>query len=84
VKEVNAMAYSEEKAKEINARELEVSVDQLAPEAKFIEDLGADSLDTVELVMALEEEFGLDIHDEDADKFKTVGDALNYLKDHAQ
>jgi acyl carrier protein len=84
VKEVNGMAYSEEKAKEIIARELEVSVDQLAPEAKFIEDLGADSLDTVELVMALEEEFGLDIHDEDADKFKTVGDALNYLKDHAQ
>jgi acyl carrier protein len=81
VKEVNGMAYSEEKAKEIIARELEVSVDQLAPEAKFIEDLGADSLDTVELVMALEEEFGLDIHDEDADKFKTVGDAL---KDHAQ
>jgi acyl carrier protein len=84
VKEVNGMAYSEEKAKEIIARELEVSVDQLAPEAKFIEDLGADSLDTVELVMALEEEFGLDIHDEDADKFKTVGDALSYLKDHAQ
>jgi acyl carrier protein len=84
VKEVNAMAYSEEKAKEIIARELEVSVDQLAPEAKVIEDLGADSLDTVELVMALEEEFGLDIHDEDADKFKTVGDALIYLKDHAQ
>ena len=78
------MAYSEEKVKEIIAKELEVSVDQLAPEAKFIEDLGADSLDTVELVMALEEEFGLDIHDEDADKFKTVGDALNYLKDHAQ
>ena len=66
------MAYSEEKAKEIIARELEVSVDQLAPEAKFIEDLGADSLDTVELVMALEEEFGLDIHDEDADKFKLM------------
>ena len=78
------MACSEEKAKEIIAKNLEVSVDQLAPEAKFIEDLGADSLDTVELVMALEEEFGLDIHDEDADKFKTVGDALNYLKEHAQ
>ena len=78
------MAYSEQKAKEIIAEELEVSVDQLKPEAKFIEDLGADSLDTVELVMRLEEEFGLDIHDEDADKFKTVVDALNYLKDHAQ
>jgi len=81
--EVNGMAYSEEKAKEIIAKELEVSVDQLTPDAKFIEDLGADSLDTVELVMALEEEFGLDIHDEDADKFKTVGDALSYLKEHA-
>jgi acyl carrier protein len=81
--EVNGMAYSEEKAKEIIAKELEVSMDQLTPDAKFIEDLGADSLDTVELVMALEEEFGLDIHDEDADKFKTVGDALNYLKEHA-
>ncbi len=77
-------AYSEQKAKEIIAKELEVSTDQLTPDAKFIEDLGADSLDTVELVMALEEEFGLDIHDEDAEKFKTVGDALNYLKEHAQ
>jgi acyl carrier protein len=83
-REVNAMAYTEEKAKEIIAKELEVSLDQLTPDAKFIEDLGADSLDQVELVMALEEEFGLDIHDEDADKFKTVGDALNYLKEHAQ
>ena len=77
------MAYSEEKAKEIIAKELEVDAKQVTPEAMFIEDLGADSLDIVELVMALEEEFGLDIHDEDADKFKTVGDALNYLKEHA-
>jgi len=59
-------------------------VDQLTPEAKFIEDLGADSLDTVELVMALEDEFGLDIPDEDADKLKTVGDALGYLRAHTQ
>ncbi len=78
------MAFSEERAKEIVAKELEVSIDQLVPEAKFIEDLGADSLDTVELVMALEEEFGLDIPDEDADKMKTVGDALEDLKTHAQ
>ena len=78
------MAFSEDRAKEIIAKELEVSVDQLKPEAKFIEDLGADSLDTVELVMALEEEFGLDIPDEDADKMKTVGDALDYLRSHAQ
>ncbi len=74
--------FSEDRVKEIVARELEVSVQQLTPEAKFIEDLGADSLDIVELVMALEEEFGIDIPDEDADKLKTVGDAMNYLKAH--
>ena len=76
-------AFSEDRVKEIIAKELEVGVQQLAPEAKFIEDLGADSLDIVELVMALEEEFGLDIPDEDAEKMKTVGDAMNYLKSHA-
>ena len=76
-------AFDESKVKEIIAKELEVDIKQLSPEAKFIEDLGADSLDIVELVMALEEEFGLDIPDEDADKLKTVGDALNYLQQHA-
>lgn len=76
-------AFSEDRVKEIIAKELEVDMKQIAPEAKFIEDLGADSLDIVELVMALEEEFGLDIPDEDADKLRTVGDALNYLKQHA-
>ena len=76
-------AFDESKVKEIIAKELEVDVKQLQPEAKFIEDLGADSLDIVELVMALEEEFGLDIPDEDADKLKTVGDAMNYLQQHA-
>jgi acyl carrier protein len=76
-------AFEEAKVKEIIAKELEVDVKQLQPEAKFIEDLGADSLDIVELVMALEEEFGLDIPDEDADKLKTVGDAMNYLQQHA-
>ena len=75
--------FSEDKVKEIIAKELEVDVKQLTNEAKFIEDLGADSLDIVELVMALEEEFGIDIPDEDADKLKTVGDAMNYLKSHA-
>ena len=75
--------FDENKVKEIIAKELEVEAKQLTPEAKFIEDLGADSLDIVELVMALEEEFGLDIPDEDADKLKTVGDALNYLQQHA-
>ncbi len=74
--------FSEDKVKQIVAENLEVSVDQLTPEAKFIEDLGADSLDIVELVMALEEEFGIDIPDEDADKLRTVGDAMNYLKAH--
>ena len=76
-------SFNEDKVKEIIAKELEVDVKQLAPEAKFIEDLGADSLDIVELVMALEEEFGVDIPDEDADKLKTVGDAMKYLQEHA-
>ena len=75
--------FSEDRVKEIVAKELEVDVKQLTPEAKFIEDLGADSLDIVELVMALEEEFGLEIPDEDADKLKTVGDAMAYLKQQA-
>ena len=78
------MPFDEQKAKEKIADELEVSIDKLTPEAKFIEDLGADSLDTVELVMALEEEFGLEIPDEDADKLKTVGDALEYLRSRVQ
>lgn len=76
-------AFSEDRVKEIIAKELEVDSKQLAPEAKFIEDLGADSLDIVELVMALEEEFSIDIPDEDADKMKTVGDAMKYLQEHA-
>ena len=78
------MAFDEQRAKEIVAKELEVGIDQLTPGGDVIEDLGADSLDTVELVMALEEEFGLDIPDEDADKMKTVGDAIDYLKANAQ
>ena len=73
----------ETKVREIICEQLGVSEEEVTPEASFIEDLGADSLDIVELVMALEEEFGLDIPDEDADKLKTVGDAMNYLKSHA-
>ena len=73
----------EQRVKDIIVEQLGVNADQVTPEAKFIEDLGADSLDIVELVMALEEEFGIDIPDEDADKLKTVGDAMNYLKQHA-
>ena len=73
----------EAKVKSIIAEQLGVGEDEIKAESAFIEDLGADSLDIVELVMALEEEFGLDIPDEDADKLKTVGDAMEYLKSHA-
>ena len=72
-----------EKVKSIIVEQLGVEADEVTAEASFTEDLGADSLDIVELVMALEEEFGIDIPDEDADKLKTVGDAMNYLKSHA-
>ena len=77
------MASVEEKVKHIIVEQLGVDEAEVKPEAHFVDDLGADSLDVVELVMALEEEFGLDIPDEDADKLKTVGDAMNYLKSHA-
>ena len=71
----------EEKIKDIICENLGVQPDEVVPEAKFIEDLNADSLDTVELVMAFEEEFGLEIPDEDAEKITTVGDALRYIKE---
>jgi acyl carrier protein len=76
------MAYNEDRVKEIIVEQLGVSADQVKPEARFIDDLGADSLDTVELIMALEEEFGVEIPDEDAEKMITVGDAMNYLKEN--
>ena len=69
-----------DKVKKIVVEQLSVNEDQVTPEAKFIEDLGADSLDQVELVMALEEEFGSDIPDEDAEKLTTVGDAIKYIE----
>ncbi len=78
------MAFSEDKVKEIIVEQLGVSAEQVKAEARFIDDLGADSLDTVELIMALEEEFGVEIPDEDAEKMVTVGDAVNYLKEHAK
>jgi acyl carrier protein len=78
------MAFNEERVKEIIAEQLSVSLDQVKPGASFIDDLGADSLDTVELIMALEEEFGVEIPDEDAEKMTTVGDAVNYLKAHVK
>jgi acyl carrier protein len=71
----------EKKVKEIIMDKLGVDESQITPEASFTNDLGADSLDTVELIMAFEEEFGVSIPDEDAEKIATVGDALNYLKE---
>lgn len=70
----------EDKVKEIIVEQLGVNAEQVTPEASFIEDLGADSLDTVELVMAFEEEFGAEIPDEDAEKLTTVGAVVTYLK----
>ena len=70
-----------EKVKDIIAEELGVEREKLTDGASFMEDLGADSLDTVELVMAFEKEFDIDIPDEEAEKLKTVGDALKYLQE---
>jgi len=70
----------EERVKEIIADQLGVSIDQIKPESKFVDDLGADSLDVVELIMAFEEEFGVEIPDEDAEKISTVQDVLDYIK----
>ncbi len=74
------MAAVEERVKEIIVEQLGVDPAQVTPEASFVNDLGADSLDTVELVMALEEEFNLEIPDEDAEKIGTVGQAVDYIK----
>jgi acyl carrier protein len=73
------MSEVEAKVKKIIEEKLSVNADQITNEAKFAEDLKADSLDTVELVMALEDEFGLDIPDEEAEKIKTVQDAIDYI-----
>lgn len=74
------MAAVDEKVKEIIVEQLGVDPAQVTPEASFVNDLGADSLDTVELVMALEEEFNLEIPDEEAEKITTVGQAIEYIK----
>ena len=74
------MASVSDRVREIIVEQLGVNAEQVVPEAKFVEDLGAASLDTVELVMALEEEFGAEIPDEEAEKLATVGDAITYIE----
>jgi acyl carrier protein len=74
----------EQKVKDIIVEQLGVNADQVTPDAKFNEDLGADSLDTVELVMALEEEFGQEIPDEEAEKLQSVGDVIKYIEESQQ
>lgn len=69
----------EDKVKDIISEQLGVKKEEIKPESSFIDDLGADSLDTVEVVMALEEEFGIEIPDEDAEKITTVGEAIKYI-----
>ena len=77
-----ATSAIEAKVKNIIADQLGVGEDEIKPESSFIEDLGADSLDIVELVMAMEEEFEVEIPDEEAENIKTVGDAINYVNTH--
>ena len=72
-----------DKITDIIVEQLGVKREEVTPEASFVDDLGADSLDTVELVMALEEEFGIEIPDEDAEKIQTVGDAIKYIEEKA-
>ena len=74
----------DQRVNDIIVEQLGVKPDQVTPEAKFIEDLGADSLDTVELIMALEEEFGIEVPDEQAEKLTTVGDVVKYIEEHQQ
>ena len=77
------MSSVEERVKKIVAEQLGANEDQVTPEASFVDDLGADSLDTVELVMALEEEFDTEIPDDEAEKITTVQQAIDYIKAHA-
>jgi acyl carrier protein len=71
-----------EKVRKMIVDQLGVNESEVVPEAKFIDDLGADSLDIVELIMALEDEYGIEIPDEDAEKIETVGDAIRYIEEH--
>ena len=74
----------QERVKNIIIEQLGVEADQVKPEAQFVNDLGADSLDTVELIMALEEEFDIEIPDDKAEKIKTVGEAVSYIEENAK
>ena len=74
----------DQRVKDIIVEQLGVKPDQVTPEAKFVEDLGADSLDTVELIMALEEEFGIEVPDEQAEKLLNVGDVIKYIEENQQ
>ena len=78
------MASVEERVKQIIVEQLGVDEGEVTPTASFVDDLGADSLDTVELVMAFEEDFGIEIPDEDAEKIATVKDAVDYIEKHAK
>ncbi|MBU1027389.1 MAG: acyl carrier protein [Candidatus Margulisbacteria bacterium] len=73
-----------EQVKKVVVEQLGVNETEISREASFVDDLGADSLDTVELVMALEEAFGMEIPDEDAEKIKTIGDTISYITSHAK
>jgi acyl carrier protein len=78
------MSTIEKRVKKIVVEQLGVKEESVTPESSFVDDLGADSLDTVELVMALEEEFEAEIPDEDAEKIRTVQDAIDYIRDRAK
>jgi acyl carrier protein len=78
------MASAFDRVKAIVVEQLGVDAAQVSPQSKFVEDLGADSLDVVELVMALEEEFDIEIPDEDAEKIATVGEAVKYIESHVE
>jgi acyl carrier protein len=74
----------DEKVREVVSNQLGVGLSEVVPEASFVDDLGADSLDLVELVMAMEERFGMEIGDEDAEKMRTVQDVIDYVKAHSE
>ena len=78
------MALDTDKIKTIIAEQLQIDEHQVTPDASFMDDLGADSLDTVELIMALEEEFDMEIPDSEAEKIRTVKDALDYMEAHTE